>query len=100
LYVLGITAADFPKNIGDNIVQGIYFVLCWLSFSITSSPAIPFKEQHAKAELSETKQLLTILIRMSLWRLIQKCEDKKENETSFRILFFVEKKIHRENFCN
>jgi hypothetical protein len=88
LYLLGITvAAEFPKNIGDNIAQGIYFVLCWLSFSITSSSPISFKEQHAKSELSETKQLLTILIRMSAWRLIQQFEDKKKRKHHFVFCF-------------
>jgi hypothetical protein len=78
LCVLGITVAEFSKNIGDNIAQGIYFFLCWLSFSITSSPPIPFQGQHAKAELSETKQLLTVLIRLLVWRLIQNAPIKRK----------------------
>jgi hypothetical protein len=74
---LDVTVTEFSRNIVDNIAQGIYFVLCSFSSSITPSPQTPFKKQDAKAELSETKQLLTVLIRLMVWRLIQKCADKK-----------------------
>jgi hypothetical protein len=77
LYVLDITVLEFSKNIGDNIGQGIYFVLCSPPSSITPSPQTPFKEQGAKAELSGTKKLLTVLITLVMWRLIQKFADKR-----------------------
>jgi hypothetical protein len=72
LHVLDITVAELSTNIGDNIAHGIYLVLFSFSLSITLSPAIPFKGEHANAELSGAKQLLTVLIKLLVWRLIQK----------------------------